>query len=69
MAFTPYKVMSMNLRDPVWPAARRGLFSESGGVLRGLEFLESVAVHLLLAENYNRTTTDHTTEAQSAQRL
>jgi len=23
MAFTPYKVMSMNLRDPVWPAARR----------------------------------------------
>jgi hypothetical protein len=23
MAFTPYKVMSMIRRDPVWPAARR----------------------------------------------
>ena len=45
-----------------------GLLS-GGGLSLGAGFLEEVAVHLLLAENYNRTTTDHTTEAQSAQRL
>ena len=37
-----------------------GLASGRGSSL-GLEFLEAVAVHLLLAENYNRTTTDNTT--------
>lgn len=66
-------------RVPAWglppggPGGRLGLMSgglASGrGSSLGLEFLEAVAVHLLLAENYNRTTTDHTTEAQSAQRL
>jgi len=47
------------------PGGRLGLMSgglASGrGSSLGLEFLEAVAVHLLLAENYNRTTTDNTT--------
>ncbi len=46
-----------------------GLVSESGGFLRGWSFWRQWQFALLSAENYNRTTTDHTTESQSAQRL
>lgn len=40
-----------------------------GQPFRGAGFFGSCGSSLLLAENYNRTTTNNTTEAQSAQRL
>jgi len=58
---------------PVGPGGRSGLWS--GGLVSGIGsfwggwVFGSCGNSLLLAENYNRTTTNNTTEAQSAQRL
>ena len=58
---------------PVGPGGRSGLMS--GGLASGMGSFRdgwifgSCSNSLLLAENYNRTTTNNTTEAQSAQRL
>ena len=58
---------------PVGPGGRSGL--RSGALVSGIgsfgnaEFFGSCGNSLLLAENYNRTTTNSTTEAESAQRL
>ena len=59
--------------SPVGPGGQSGLLS--GGLPPGWAafgkagFFGSCGNSLLLAENYNRTTTNNTTEAQSAQRL
>ena len=52
---------------PVGPGVG-GLVSGIGSFWEGWVF-GSCGSSLLLAENYNRTTTNNTTEAQSAQRL
>jgi len=59
---------------PGGPGGRSGLVSEGlasgrGSIFGGMYFWKRWQFIILLAENYNRTTTDHTTEAQSAQRL
>ena len=66
-------------RVPAWGCRLGGreavLACGQGGLSLGLaafgraEFFGSCGNSLLLAENYNRTTTNNTTEAQSAQRL
>ena len=53
---------------PVGPGVREACFRK-GQHFRGLDSWNSGRLSLLLAENYNRTTKDQTTESQSAQRL
>ena len=53
---------------PVGPDVRGALVSGIGS-FGNAGFFGSCGNSLLLAENYNRTTTNNTTEAQSAQRL
>jgi hypothetical protein len=55
-------------RRPIGPDVRGACFWE-GQFLGWLFFFGSCGNSLLLAENYNLTTTNNTTEAQSAQRL